>query len=448
MWDQLKRVPPIVLGQSVFNFLDLKSIVKLETALASSRHIQTFRSFLSFLTKGYMEVLIPLENSKLNWLQDHDFPITKTFVHLDKLNAAFETKMIKEIELVNYHTGITNEVFSYLPQSCYEKVVLVHFECEQDENFIEELFSRLYNVRELSVSSRPDGWILSALRGLQRGTNNNILIDKINMIGGYSSKGSVAEIAKCCPRLQSLTVRFSMTEDSLLALSTHCPLLKKLDITCLPQISTEQTAALCAPALFCIHSISTPYIFQDDGSILTPTYVKAIPYLTELHNVSAESSQDHVFIPLITQYCLRLEILTILNSSSTTTAQLLQLVQNCRHLHSVYLFKDSIITDEIVIGLAECCFNLQSLLLCSNNHNAITDASLLALSEHCPHLLELDIDCSTHLTEVVVLQLIQHCKQLHTIKLPMNCLSEDTVFGVPVKMEIDDNDTVTYTIYR
>ena len=396
MWDQLKRVPPIVLGQSVFNFLDLKSIVKLETALASSRHIQTFRSFLSFLTKGYMEVLIPLENSKLNWLQAHDFPITKTFVHLDNLNAAFETKIIKEIELVNYHTDITNEVFSCLPQSCYEKVVLVHFECEQDENFIEELFSRLYNVRELSVSGRPDGWILSALRGLQRGTNNNILISKINMIGGYSSKGSVAEIAKCCPRLQSLMVWFSIAEDSLLALSTHCPLLKELDITCMPKISTEQTAAICAPALSCIHSISTPYIFQDDSSILTPTYVKAIPYLTELRNVSAESSQDHVFIPLITQYCLRLEILTILDSSSTTTAQLLQLVQNCRHLHSVYLIKDSIITDEIVIGLTKCCFNLQSLLLWSNNHNAITDATPTRARYKLLHLPHRNCSTSTN----------------------------------------------------
>ena len=75
----------------------------------------------------------------------------------------------------------------------------------------------------------------------------------------------------------------------------------------------------------------------------------------------------------------------------------------------------------------------------------ITDASILALSEHCPHLQELDVHNCTPITESAVLHLIQCCRQLHTLVLPSTCMSEGTVFGFPVQSE-KHFSTATYIL--
>ena len=359
MWDQLRKMPPILVGQSILNFLELKSIVRLESALASSERIQILRSFLCYLSKvDDEEVLIPDEMSKLEWLQSHDLPISKTVVHLNKIHAKFETKLIKEIWLVD-HCSITSATLNYLP-GCYEKIVSVYFYYIQEVDVMEELFSRLLNVRELNTEIWSDDWIHSAIRRLHRESNNNVLIENISITMIYDREGSVTEIAKYCPRLKSLTVSFSIAEDSLSALSTYCPLLEELNIPHFPSISTEQSAELCAPALSCIHKLATPYAVGLDE---TPHYARTVPYLTELRDINAKGPIDHVLLPLLSQYCLKLEEVEIMDTSTTTPAQLLQLAQNCRHLHTVYIAGDHFSTDELIIGLAERCPNLQVLSL-------------------------------------------------------------------------------------
>ena len=116
MWDELKRLSSIVVGQSIFSFLDLKNIVRLETALTNNEHVQTLRSFLIYFSKPYVELKFPKEITKLKWLQTHDFPIAKTVVHLDNIISTFETNMIHEIKLIGHKT-ITNTVLNYLLDS-------------------------------------------------------------------------------------------------------------------------------------------------------------------------------------------------------------------------------------------------------------------------------------------------------------------------------------------
>ena len=439
MWDELKMLPSILVGQSIFSFLDLESIVRLETAVASIERVQTVRSFLTYFTKeDVVKVNIPEEITKLKWLQVHDYPIAKAIVHLDKINSTFETNTIKGIELIGLNSNISTELH-YLPATCYEKIVSVCFDGDQDVDIMENLFSRLIHLSEVSVNCRPEGWILSILRGLHRRLGNNVPVEKVRIsLCGYR-EGSVAEIAKYCPRLQSLTLRFPIAEDSLLALSRHCPLLKKLKIDCILRISTEQSAALCAPVLSCIQTIQTPYIIGQEDDDVTD-YVMAVPYLTGLQAVIGGSRLDNVLLPLISQHCLQLECVAILLNSTTTSDQLLQLAQNCPHLHSIFLSCSITITDDLVIGLAERCPILQRLVLQSyRGIHAVTDASLLALSEHCPQLCELGFHNCMQLTEAAVLQFIHICKHLHILKLPLACLSEDTVLALPVSVSHDDS---------
>ena len=430
MWDLLKHMSPILVGQSIFSYLDFKCMVKLETALTNSERTATLCSFLNYLSRGHIEVNIPEDIIEVKWLQAHNFSISKATVHLDKINTTFETKMINEIELVDNNTLVTYRPLSYLNHSCYEKVTSISFKkIHQIVELMEKLFSYLHNLREVRVSCRPDNWIRSAIRELHIKTNNNILIEKICISAYDITAGSVVDIVRYCPRLQSLSVTFDIAENSLLALSRHCPLLKELQSRLMPSISAE-SAPLCTHVISCMHSIITPHSFHVS---VAPNYERTVTYLTELRNLKNCSTYDHVFMPLFSQYCLKLETVEINDWSTTTTTQLLQLVQNCQHLHTIDLKKIDFCSDEFIVELTQRCSKLHKLSIVSDVHIlTVTDSSLLALSEHCLQLRELYISSCIQITEAAVLQLAQSCKHLHILQLPLTCLSEDTVLTLPV----------------
>lgn len=52
------------------------------------------------------------------------------------------------------------------------------------------------------------------------------------------------------------------------------------------------------------------------------------------------------------------------------------------------------------------------------------------------------------ITDIVLIRLIQECKQLYKLILSDMYLSEDSEFGVTVTVEIDETDSVTYTFDR
>ena len=447
MWDQVNKLPPILVGQSILNYLDFKSLVRFETALVNSERKETLRSFLLYTSEIYVEAHIPSQMAKLGWLQAHDLVINKAIVLLDKVTATFNTKMVNEIVLVDNNCVITNATLSYLPDTCYEKVVSIDFTANQDDSIMEELFSRLHNLREFNVGCSPNGWIKHALKGLHRDTNHNIIIERINMCLIDMNIFSVAEIAKFCPRLQTLDVHFNISEDSLIALSTYCPLLKKLRVTSIPRISTEQNATLCAPALSCIHYTATPYEWVPVGLRHNDVsqYAMAVPYLTELRGLNVMGHLDHVLLPLISQYCLKLESIDIDEICSATTAQLLQFTENCKQLKDIHLTCYEIYFEEFVVGLIQRSLNLQKLTIFIQGIDIIlTDDILLALSEHCLHLEKLEVYGPLQITEAAVLQLVQQCKHLHTLALPDTYKFYDTVFGVPVEVKMEHGKTVYY----
>ena len=95
-----QKIPSIVVGQTIFCYLDVKTMASLEIALASTEQSQTLCYFLAYLSKIVIGVHIPRQMTKLIWLRAHGFPI-KTFVHLDKMKATFSTSIINEIVLVD-----------------------------------------------------------------------------------------------------------------------------------------------------------------------------------------------------------------------------------------------------------------------------------------------------------------------------------------------------------
>lgn len=304
---------------------------------------------------------------------------------------------------------------------------------------MKELFSHLKQLNNLKLSCSPDNWIETALKGLQKGTNNNILIKKICIEEWLGKNGSVAMLAKYCPLLQSLSVNFDIDEESLLALSTFCPLLKEPNILRFPRITTEIIAIQCVPTLSCIHSISI--------SDYTPNLNIILPYLKELQYIAILTMITHIPIHLLTQNCMKLISIEISFYSTTTFIQLLQLVQNCIFLHTIDIYNNMEFNDEFMIELAKSCLNLQRLSIYSTHTSTtdITDTSLITLSKNCPKLQELIISKCCHLTEATVLYMLQNCKNLRRLVLPYTCLYYEVVYNIPYKVSIDNNDTVTYT---
>lgn len=217
---------------------------------------------------------------------------------------------------------------------------------------------------------------------------------------------SISELVSYCPRLQLLSIDFDISVHSLRTLSKQCPLLKEFRTIYIPRKYSEEMALQCSHALSCIHSISTLYVqFNENASL----YSNAIPQLTELRRLSAASRIDYALLPIIVQYCMQLESIEIWEESSTNTtpAQLLQLAQKCPHLHRMEVCSQYFCTDEIIIALAQCSPNLSRLCIDVSYKSSITDASILALSEHCPQLQELILKCTTKVTQAAILQLTQ-----------------------------------------
>ena len=425
MWDQLKRIPPIVVAQSIFSYLDLGSIVRLESAVANTDTAPTFRSFLSYCSKVVKQIRIPQEISKLKWLQTNEFTVQKGHVHLDKINCTFDTTIIQEIELLDNRRKIDNSVLNYLPDGYQEKVVSAFIGTYQNNDLMEVLLSNLISIREMRVVCYPEGWLLDGIRELYRRSNKNVLIETLYIYYDMGRNTSISELLSYCPRLQLLSIDFDISVHSLRTLSRQCPLLKEFRTIYIPRIYSEDMGLQCSHALSCIHSISTLYVQSNENATV---YSNAIPQLTELRRLTAASPIDHILLPLIAQYCLKLEILEIWEESSTnkTPAQLLQLAQNCPHLQKIEVCSQYFCTDEIIIALAQHCPNLSRLCIDVSYKSSITDASILALSEQCPQLQELIFKCTTKVTQAAILQLTQQCKLLHTLKLADKLMSDQT----------------------
>lgn len=132
--------------------------------------------------------------------------------------------------------------------------------------------------------------------------------------------------------------------------------------------------------------------------------------------------------------------LTLSINSRLTDTSIIPLMENCRHLQRLDL-SGTAITDETVVALSErCpqllylaldrCFNLtdaaiiplaennlvlQQLNLCFCTN--ITNKSLISLATHCPHLQRLNLWGCIHVTNRGVIALAEKCTQLQKLNL-------------------------------
>ena len=208
---------------------------------------------------------------------------------------------------------------------------------------------------------------------------------------------SVIALAQQCSRLKKLKLQYSTLNAAVFrALSERGLPLEELDIPRFP-IPSAELAAQCAHALSRIPQLSTvSYILETDDVF----YVAQ--YMTGLHNLYLNSSDDHLLVPHLQQgHCASVEILTIGSDSSITPQQLNELVTGCNQLHTLRIHQPTCTSEEILVPVE--------------------------LARSCPHLQEIILDCRSELTEEGVLALATHCRQLREINIPYIACTVETV---------------------
>ena len=206
---------------------------------------------------------------------------------------------------------------------------------------------------------------------------------------------AVIAIAQHCSKLETLLITPNhLTYLSLSSLSDKGLPLKHLYFTnsVIPNIPDPDIAMRCAHALSCIQYLYT-------GIINVNTIHFCIPYMTGLDSIHFHLNCV-CYMPLFTKYCNKISEISM-DSDVCTVTDILSLCRANPSLKQLHYNPKEKITDIIFINLIYTCPNLHTLSL-SDQSNFITDISILALSEFCPQLQELVINKCNKVTEAAV----------------------------------------------
>ena len=212
-------------------------------------------------------------------------------------------------------------------------------------------------------------------------------------------------LAQHCSRLKKLKLyHCKYTAASLIALSERGLPLEELDIPWIPPIPSVEIAAQCAHVLSRIRKLRTSYNLYRLGLLFV------IQYMTGLRHIYLDCPRDYLLLPYLSQYenCTDLVSVNILPDTNITHIQLINLISLYPELHTLSIYNDIDISDEVLVELALRCPQLKEITL---NCSEVTKEGVLALAAHCRQLRVLVLPCNT-VTEELVRQLAQHCRHL------------------------------------
>ena len=234
----------------------------------------------------------------------------------------------------------------------------------------------------------------------------------------------VIAIAHHCPELKTLKLwKGTYTVSSIIALSEQGLPLEWLNLPYIPTIPDADTAMRCAHALSRLRNVFTSEITKHNN---IDTAILCIPYLTGIQYLTLNSSDDPDLLPLLAQHCHSIECIH-LDSYDLSLPDVLAL---CQANASLEYIQSRVhlppLTDDMLLALVQSCPRLENIAFTC----AITGIGLLALSEHCPQLLEFNITECAQVTETTLLQLLQRCRKLKQLYVPKLSLSAEAAAEV------------------
>ena len=350
-----------------------------------------------------MEVLFSLlSNSSTRSLDIQYSNPLRWMEHIKKIGPC-----LREL-IINYSESLKlcKTVVEYCPY--LEKLILnPSFYVRSDSNILQSIASNCPHLRFLFITGHNYKTNAEAVADLTAFAEKCPQLEELSLYCPQLTDQSVIALAQHCSRLKKLKLSgCKLTAASLIALSERGLPLEELGISDIPFPSAE-IAAQCAHALFRIRELDSKHYYYHIKSM-----VPMIQYMTGLRQLYLDGSEDHLLVLhllllLQGQCCAGLEGLTIFSDSSITPQQLCELEAGCPQLHTLYINQSTCTSDAVLVELARSCPHLQVIL----DGSELTEVGVLALAAHCRQLREIDIPYTT-VTEETVRQLAQHCRRL------------------------------------
>ena len=240
-----------------------------------------------------------------------------------------------------------------------------------------------------------------------------LLLERVDFSFCSLTDSSVMALAENCNRLKCLSVNGGMiTYRSLLALSEYGLPLESLSFPVVP--IPEAQLPRCAHALSRIPTTSTPPALPE---LRLMTNLTTVNYHLERHPAPAEA----VYAELLAAQCSTLKSIYLYDRISG--ALLAALVQQNKNLANLSV--SCAVCDEDLALLASSAKHIKQLFIMEECVN-VTDAGLLALSEHCWQLQVLYIPSCPQVTEAGLARVIEGCHQLTSLEVSAACMSQET----------------------
>ena len=434
MFHFIGDLPVELVGTNVFGYLSLKDIVLQERACCSKKSHHTFLNQIPYCPPVELPSNKHNNKSAVNWfvlkrcrvssltiqlagdtpfLHMKNLQVEHIDIELHSLHSATTIENCKKILEVNIGNKVRNIDISGNPRSSESEVV-------------ETLSLCIGNVKKLIVRSFVNSlWLTADILSRWK-------LQEIHLLGP-----AISLTVHTCTELTSIKLDSDNIDDSaVLIIAQRCPNLEKLNVysTAITAVSIIVLSEQGLPsqeliinpkiilnadiAMNCSHALSRIRSLYIDDPF--PSF--NVPYMTGLITLQFEST-NYIDVTLLIQHCHKLQSIS-LDCDLCSVQDILPLCHANPLLQELYIHDRCGMVDHILIELINNCQNLHSLWL--SYETDITDIGILALSEHCPQLQEFLIRKSIQVTEAAVLQLLQCCRKLTRLEVSSSSLSEET----------------------
>ena len=262
--------------------------------------------------------------------------------------------------------------------------------------------------------------------------------------GGAVTDEALAAVAASCPELEFLDLasNTAVAGDGIAAILSSCRGMRRLDLANVGRLRPAGVDKICdalvaAAAAFpsflrsldlggTEYKIAAPVIDR-----MVCTFAQCAPLLDSL-KLYMTNVGDASLVAVAT-HCPRLETLDIMMATRVTTQGVLAVVHGCRGMRVADLKVGSqresagIITDEVVLAMAECWPLLEVLSLSSA---AVTDGAIVALASGCRELTNVELRGTMVGTEGT-LALGAQCPRLARLLVPLPLAGNVALAMVP-----------------
>ena len=229
---------------------------------------------------------------------------------------------------------------------------------------------------------------------------------------------SIKLLAQQCSLLEKIIMTHcnQLTDAALKHLANLCPALTDVNVSACQKLTDEGLIHLVKTRGSSIRSLC----FGSLNRLLTDLSVLAIAdnctSITDFKIIECPNMTNNAVIYLMGKRGSNLCSLSIGFCRLVTDSSLMAIADNCPLLTSVSIWGTSKMTDEAVIHLVRTRgSNIRTLNV--GYFGLLTDLSVMAIADNCPHLVKLFLLCNDNITDVSVARLVQRCRELCEIDL-------------------------------